>query len=104
MNIEINAFKEDIELFNTLMDNYKSLVQEDGDTAFKLAQMMIVLADRFSEICLNVSKYAKEYCIAKTDLYNWAYQKYRILMTTHEFCRVVWKQCCDNERKRWNES
>lgn len=99
----IGIFKDDLEQYQMLLDNYEGLSSTDGDMAYKLAVMMIVAADRWNEIAFNASKYAKENNISKTDLYNWAYHKYRILMTLHEFCRVVYKQCSDNLRERWNE-
>ena len=102
---EINfLFKEDIAQYQMLLDNYESLTPEDGDTAYELAKDLIILADRWNEISLNASKIAKDSSISKTDLYNWAYHKYRILMTLHDFCRVVYKQCSDNARMRWGEN
>lgn len=89
----LDVLKEDIDQYKTLKDNFEALSSDDGDTAYQLAVQMIVCADRWSEITLNVSKYAKELDVSKTNLYNWAYHKYRILMTMHEFCRVVYRQC-----------
>lgn len=89
----LEALKEDIEQYQFLKDNFEALNSEDGETAYKLAVQMIICADRWSEISLNISKYAKELNTSKTTLYNWAYHKYRILMTMHEFCRVVYRQC-----------
>lgn len=101
---DTGIFKEDLEQYQMIIDNYEALSSEDGDTAYKLAQLCILTADRWNEIAFNASKLAKEADISKTDLYNWAYRKYRILMTLHEFCRVVYKQCSDNLRQRWNEN
>lgn len=89
----LDSLKEDIEQFNFLRDNFEALNSEDGDTAYTLAIQMMICADRWCEIALNISKYAKELDNSKTNLYNWAYHKYRILMTMHEFCRVVYRQC-----------
>ena len=100
----IRIFKDDLEQYQVLMDNYESLNSEDGSTAYELAKMMLMAADRWNEIAFNATKYSREYNVSKSDLYNWAYHKYRILMTTHEFCRVVYKQCSDNLRQRWNEN
>lgn len=97
-------FKEDLEQYKLIMDNYESLHSDDGNTAYELAIMCIVAADRWNEIAFNASKLSKEISIAKTDLYNWAYHKYRILMTLHEFCRVVYRQCEESIRNRWNEN
>ncbi len=89
----LTELQDDIEQFNVLRDNFEALNSEDGDTAYKLALQMIVCADRWCEIALNISKYSKDLENSKTNLYNWAYHKYRILMTMHEFCRVVYRQC-----------
>lgn len=97
-------FKEDLEQYKFIMDNVKSLSSEDGATAYKLAQMSLVQADRWLEISLSAAKFSKEISVAKTDLYNYTYHKYRILMTIHEFCRVVYRQCSEEERCRWNEN
>lgn len=97
-------FKEDLEQYQTLLENYESLVQEDGETAYELAKMMIITADRWNEIAFNSTKYSKEVNLSKTEFYQWAYHRYRILMTLHEYCRVVYKQCSDNRRARWGDS
>ena len=91
----IGIFKEDLEQYQMLLDNYEALAPEDGNMAYKLAKMMIICADRWNEIAFSASKYSKEYNVSKTELYQWAYHKYRVLMTLHEFCRVVYKQVCD---------
>lgn len=96
-------FKEDLEQYQIILDNYQALSSEDGATAYRLAQMAIVQADRWAEISFDASKLYKKAEVAKTDLYNWAYHKYRILMTIHDFCRVVYRQCSEAERCRWNE-
>lgn len=97
-------FKDDLKQYQMLLDNYESLVPEDGETAYNLAKMMIICADRWNEIAFNASKYCKDVNMSKTDFYNWSYHRYRLLMTLHEFCRVVYKQCSDNMRNRWNEN
>lgn len=97
-------FKEDLEQYQFVMDNVETLSSEDGATAYKLAQMSLSQADRWLEISLNASKLSREVSVAKTDLYNYTYHKYRILMTIHEFCRVVYRQCSEAERCRWNEN
>lgn len=97
-------FKEDLEQYQFIMDNVEILSSEDGATAYKLAQMSLAQADRWLEISLNASKLSREVSVAKTDLYNYTYHKYRILMTIHEFCRVVYRQCSEAERCRWNEN
>ncbi len=97
-------FKEDLEQYQFVMDNVETLSSEDGATAYKLAQMSLSQADRWLEISLNANKLSREVSVAKTDLYNYTYHKYRILMTIHEFCRVVYRQCSEAERCRWNEN
>ncbi len=97
-------FQEDLEQYKFILDNYEALSSEDGATAYQLAQRAIIQADRWAEIAFNASKLYKNMDVAKTDLYNWAYHKYRILMTIHDFCRVVYRQCSEAERCRWNEN
>ena len=102
MNNINSFFKEDLKQYQFILDNYEGLSSEDGVTAYELAKQCIVQADRWSEISLNASKIGKEINVSKTDLYNWVYHKYRILMTIHEFCRVVSRQCEEQMRNRWN--
>lgn len=97
----LEQLKDDIEQYNFLKDNFEALNSEDGETAYQLAVEMIICADRWSEISLNISKYAKELNVSKTNLYNWAYHKYRILMTMHEFSRCVWRQCSEDARNNF---
>ncbi len=97
-------FEEDLKQYKFILDNYEGLSSEDGETAYDLAKQCIVQADRWSEISLNASKIGKEINVSKTDLYNFVYQRYRILMTIHEFCRVVYRQCEEQARNRWNEN
>lgn len=101
---DIGLFKEDLEQYNMILDNYKELSSDDGTTAYELAKMSIIQADRWNEIAFNASKYAKQAGMAKVDVYQWAYHKYRILMVVHEFCRVVYRQCEEESRTRWNEN
>lgn len=95
---ELGLFTEDLEQYQIIKDNFESLSTEDGQTAYELAKMCMIQSDRWNEIALNATKYGKEYSISKTDLYNWAYHRYRILMTMHEFCRVVYRQCSEDLR------
>lgn len=97
-------FEEDLKQYQFILDNYEILSSEDGATAYQIAQMSIIQADRWTEIALNASKYSSKVGIAKTDLYNWAYHKYRILTQIHEFSRVVYRQCAEAERCRWDEN
>ena len=102
-NIQL-IFKEDLMQYKLVLDNFEALTSEDGATAYQIAQMSLIQADRWTEIALNASKYSSKTGIAKTDLYNWAYHKYRILSQIHEFSRVVYRQCSESERNRWNEN
>lgn len=105
MNNEIQLiFKEDLEQYQFIIDNVEILSSEDGATAYQLAQMSLIQADRWLEISLNASRLSRKISVAKTDLYNYTYHKYRILMTIHEFCRVIYRQCSEAERCRWNEN
>lgn len=100
---ELGLFKEDLEQYQIILDNYEALSSEDVTTAYNLAKCCMIQADRWNEIAFSSSKYGKEYAISKTDLYNWAYHKYRILMTVHEFCRVVYRQCSEDLRNGFRD-
>ena len=103
MNSKLNLiYEEDLSQYKFILDNYEALSSEDGATAYLLAQQSLILADRWLEITLEASKVSKEISISKTDLYNYAYHKYRILMTIHEFCRVVYRQCEESIRNRFD--
>ncbi len=93
-------YKEDLEAYQTIFDNYESLTSDDLETAYMLAKMSIIQADRWNEIAFNAEKVNRELGVSKTSLYNWAYHRYRILMTIHESCRVVWRQCKEDFRNR----
>lgn len=97
------VYKDDLELYQTILDNYETLISEDIDTAYKLAQMSIIQADRWNEISFEITKRYREFGYAKCDLQNWAYHRYRILMTIHESCRVIWRQCKEDLRSRGSD-
>lgn len=97
----LEQLKQDIEQFNFLKDNFEALSSEDGQTAYELAVKMLVCADRWCEICKNISNYAAQFETSKSAIYNWAYHKYRILMNMHEFCRVVYRQCREEENNKF---
>ena len=94
----LEQIKKDIEQFNFLKDNFEALSSEDGETAYQLAVKMLICADRWVEICKDISSFAKELNTTKSVLYDWAYHKYRILMNMHEFARCVWRQCREEQR------
>ena len=59
----------------------------------------------FSKLSSSLTLFSNSlYSSKESDLYNWVYHKYRILMTIHEFCRVVYRQCEEQARNRWNEN
>ncbi len=94
----LEQLKDDIEQFNFLKDNFEALNSEDIETAYQLAVKSLIAADRWTEVCKNISNYAKELNSTRTVLYDWAYHKYRILMQIHEFCRVIYRQCREEQR------
>lgn len=88
----LNDLKEDITQYNETLETYEQLETEDIELAYDLAKKCLLLANRWNEIMLNSAKYCTLVEVRKTAFENWSYHKYRILMTAHEFCRVVWRQ------------
>ena len=84
--------KEDIELYNNLMQDFKNLDSSDYSTAYVLSQEALVTADRWNEIMLNSAKYSKEFEVTKSEFTNYCYQKFKMLMKAHEFSRMVYRQ------------
>lgn len=95
-----NFYKDDLELYQATLDNYESLIPEDLETAYYLAKISILQADRWNDISFELSKNYKDFGYTKSELQNWAYHRYRILMTIHESCRVAWRQCKETLRSR----
>lgn len=60
---ELGLFTEDLEQYQIIKDNFESLSTEDGQTAYELAKMCMIQADRWNEISFNSAKYSKEYSI-----------------------------------------
>ena len=58
--------------------------------AFKISEKAWVLSDRWSCISANASKLAAVQHCSKTDIYNYAYQKYRGMQYIHEFTKMLW--------------
>jgi hypothetical protein len=83
---------EDIEFYNGLIEDFKSLDSSDYTTAYTLSQVALTTADRWNEIMLNSVKYSKELEVTKSDFTNYCYQKFKMLMKIHDFCRVVYRQ------------
>lgn len=88
----LEQLQEDIKQYNETLEIYKQLNPEDIELAYDLAKECLILADRWNEIMLNSAKYCTLIDTKKTSFENWSYHKYRILMTIHEFSRVVWRQ------------
>ena len=84
--------EEDIKQYNELVSSFKALSSSDYTTAYNLSQDAIILADRWNEVMLNSVKYSKELEVTKSDFTSYAYQKFKILMKIHDFCRVVYRQ------------
>lgn len=88
----MNELKEDINLYNGLIEDFKMLDSSDYTTAYTLSQLALVLADRWNEIMLDSAKYSKDYGKTKSEFLTYCYQKYKILIKVHDFCRVVYRQ------------
>lgn len=87
-----NLFKEDLEMYRQLVENFKNLQGNDFSTAYTLSQDALIMADRWNEIMLNSVKYSKDLECTKTDFSNYCYQKFKMLIKIHDFCRVVYRQ------------
>lgn len=87
-----NLFKEDLEMYRNLVEEFKNLQGNDFSTAYALSQDALIMADRWNEIMLNSVKYSKDLECTKTDFSNYCYQKFKMLIKIHDFCRVVYRQ------------
>lgn len=88
----LEQLKEDIKQYNEILETYNQLNPEDIELAYDLAKECLILANRWNEIMLQSAKYCTSLGISRTAFEKYAYHKYRVLMTAHEFCRVVWRQ------------
>lgn len=88
----IKQLDEDIEFYKYLLSEYESLSSEDYKYAYDLSKQALMTADRWNEILLESAKYSKELDVTKSRFENYAYQKWKILMKMHEFCRIVYRQ------------
>lgn len=88
----IKELEEDIKCYNGLVKDFKSLDSSDFTTAYKLAQSSLVMADRWNEIMLDSVKYSKNSDYTKSELTSYCYQKFKMLMKIHDFCRVIYRQ------------
>lgn len=84
--------KEDIEVYNEVIEEFKMLDSSDFTNAYTLSQKALVTADRWNEIMLNSVKYSKDFEVTKSEFTNYCYQKFKMLMKIHDFCRVVYRQ------------
>ncbi len=98
----LEQLKEDIEQFKNTLETYEQLETEDIDLAYDLAKESLLLANRWNEIMLDSAKYCTLVETSRTLFEKWAYHKYRILMTCHEFCRVVWRQGKEEYKNSFN--
>lgn len=89
MKEELDQLNEDIEFYKNLMQDYEDLDSSDYTTAYNLAIVALLTADRWNEILLESAKYSKELDITKSRFENYCYQKYKILLKMHDFCRMV---------------
>ncbi len=99
----LEQLKDDIKQYNETKDMYDQLETEDIDLAYDLAKRCLLLADRWNEIMLDSAKYCTLTDTKKSAFETWAYHKYRILMTAHEFCRCVWRQGKEEYRNSFNK-
>lgn len=88
----LEQLQEDIKQYQDIKDTFDKLQSEYIDVAYDLAKDSLLLADRWNEIMLDSAKYCTLIGTTRTLFEKWAYHKYRILMTVHEFSRVVWRQ------------
>lgn len=98
----LEQLKEDIKQYNEILETYDQLETEDIDLAYDLAKQCLLVADRWNEIMLNSAKYCTLVDTSKTTFEKWVYHKYRVLMTAHEFCRVVWRQGKEEYKNSFN--
>lgn len=94
----LKNLKEDIEQYDLTISTYNNLEPEDVELAYDLAKQSLILANRWNEIMVDSAKYCALIEVKKSQFENYAYHKYRILMTIHEFCRVVWRQSKEEYR------
>ena len=83
-------YPEDSKQYREIAKEYLNLQTEDYSTAYEITQNAWALAQRWSDIQSNVSKTATEKGISKSELRDWAYQRYRQLQLMHEHSRMIW--------------
>lgn len=88
----MEELEKDIREYDTLFVEYRTLESNDYTTAYDLSKRALILADRWNEIMINGFKYAKELDIAKTKFETYCYQKWKMLMKMHDYCRMIFRQ------------
>jgi hypothetical protein len=88
----MKELSEDIEQYKGIIEDFKNLDSSDYSTAYVLSQVALITADRWNEIMLNSAKYSKKLEYNKSEFTNYCYQKFKMLMKIHDFCRVVYRQ------------
>ena len=93
------CFPDDIDQYYQIATDYLNLQTENPAGAFELSKKAWVLADRWSAIQANAGKLATMNGLSKTELKDYAYQKYRQMQLLHEHCRMVWRSGEDAIRR-----
>lgn len=88
----LEQLNEDIEFYKGLIEDFKNLDSSDFTSAYSLSQIALITADRWNEIMLDSVKYSRELDYTKSEFTNYCYQKFKMLMKIHDFCRVVYRQ------------
>ena len=87
-------YPEDTNMYLETLLRYEGVGNMEGEELFTLKKISLVQADRWSEIKAS-AKRAKTFDngekIVITDLRDWAYRRYQILMAIHEDCRSMWR-------------
>lgn len=88
----IKEIEEDIILYENILKDFSKLDSSDFTTAYRLSQMALISADRWNEIMLDSVKYSKNLEYTKSEFTSYCYQKFKMLMKIHDFCRVIYRQ------------
>ena len=86
-----DLLKEDCKQYRELAKRYLQVSTEQVVELFEIKKKAWALAQRWSDIQSNATKYAVENSISKTDFSTWAYQRYRQLQLMHEDSRMMWR-------------
>ena len=86
-----DCFPEDLDQYYSIANQFANLTTEDFSQAFEISKKAWILSDRWSCIAANASKLAAIKHVSKTDIYNYAYQKYRGMQYIHEFARILYR-------------